>query len=503
MRQGRPSGRGFLAQFEARLSLTAAAADEWIPAQLGTEGLIALALGRIIVEENLGRVGSHRPYAHFYRGVEPGALAETAGIPIGRLQQLARFFAEAQSPLAIPGGVLSGLSNGEQSMDAVMALNVIMRRIGREGGVFLAQSPPRQRFAATEHSATFHELDELSDAMRKGEIDLLFIYGTNPLFELPIWAGLHEGLKRVSKIVSFSSQVDETTLWADLVLPDHTYLESWGYHIPSPGADRPVVSSLQPVVTPLYDTRATADVLLTLASSLGGPIAEALPWSSEIAFLEEASEELFDSSLGSYDARTPGGFWSKWRQSGGWWSEKSLRREPNLVSYPEDAIMIPDAWFAGNEEKYPFHLLPYPSITLSDGRGANHPLLQEVPDPMTTARWGSWIEMNPATAASMGLKENQIVRVISHNSEIEAPVLLYSGIRPDTVAMPLGQGHSSYGRFADGRGVNAINLITSLAATLSVELLWASTRVRIEPTHRFHKIARLESLAGGGRESIR
>jgi anaerobic selenocysteine-containing dehydrogenase len=503
MRQGSFGGRGYLVQFEPRLSATGAAADEWFPIPPGTEGVIALALGRIIVEENLGSVGSHRPYAQFYARLNVGELANIAGIPIEKLQQLARVFAEADRPLAIPGGSLAGLSNGSQSMDAVMALNVLMRRVGREGGIFLPQHIPAQEYA-TEHQAnTFDDLQGLIDSMQKGKVDLLFLKDANPVFELPKWTAFREAIMNVPLVVNFSSCMDETVLWSDLVLPDLTFLESWGYQVPSPGADRPVVNSIQPVVAPLYDTRSTANVILTLAAGLGGQVAKALPWSDDVEFLQESSQSLFDSSLANFDARTGSGFWTKWRQLGGWWSDKPLRREPVIEHVPEDTIQVPPARFVGDEGEYPFHLILYPSITLSDGRGANLPLLQEIPDPMTTARWGTWIELNPETAEKLGLENNQIVRISSPHSDMEAPVVIYPGIRPDSVAMPIGQGHKEYGRFASDRGTHPLDLVSSFAVTAAPELLWGSTRVRIEATNRSHEVARLESLEGEGRESIR
>jgi anaerobic selenocysteine-containing dehydrogenase len=503
MRQGSFGGRGYLAQFEARLSSTGAAADEWFPTQPGTEGAIALALGRIIVEENLGNVGSHRPYAELYARLDVSELADVAGLSVEKLLQLAHIFAEADRPLAIPGGVLSGLSNGSQAMDAVMALNILMRRIGREGGVFLPQSVPASNFHSTAHVNTFDDLRSLIDAMQNSQVDILFIKGANPVFELPSWTGFREAMMNVPLVVSFNPVVDESAIWADLILPDHSFLESWGYQVPSPGADRPVVNSIQPVVAPLYDTRSTADVILTLASSLGGQVAQALPWSNEVAYLEEITQELFDSSLGDFDARTVAGFWAKWRQYGGWWSEKPLRREPELSQLPYKTIEVPPARFAGDETDFPFHLLLYPSITLTDGRGANLPLLQELPDPMTTARWGTWIEINPETAKQLDLEDNQIVTISSPHGKLEAPVVIYPGIRPDSVAMPIGQGHAEFGRFASGRGAHALNLVSAFAATASPELLWGSSRVNIEATKRSHEVARLESLEGEGRESIR
>jgi anaerobic selenocysteine-containing dehydrogenase len=503
MRRGTLGGRGYLAQFEPRLSTTGASADEWIPIQPGTEGLIAIGLGRIIVEDNLGRVGSHAPHAHFYRDVNLEEISEVTAISIAELRRLAHIFADADRALAIPGGQISGQTNSRESMDAVMALNLIMRRFGREGGVFLPQPVPASRFNDPPSPASFSDLQRFIGQMQSGEIDLLFMYDCNPVYELPEWMRFVEGLRNVPMIISFSSVVDETALWSDLILPDHTYLESWGYQIPEPGADRPVVSSSQPVVTPLYDTRSTADVLLAVASSLGGTVAQELHWPDEVAFIEAASADLLGSSVGVYDARTPARFWNRWRQFGGWWSDKPFRKEPEARGPQQSPLNVPRASFAGDADRYPFHLLPYPSISLSDGRGANQALLQELPDPLTTIRWNTWVEINPETAAELGVENDHVVRVISEEGELEAPVMVHPGIRPDVIAIPLGQGHTDSGRFAARRGHNAMDLILPVSVTGDERLLWGATRVRIEPTGKHQKLARLESLEGEGRENIR
>ena len=503
MRQGRLAGRGFLAQFEPRLSATAAVADEWIPVRPGSEAAIALALGRIIVEENLGRVGSHRDHAHLYRDVSVETLAESAGLSAEELRRLARIFARADRSVAVPGGYLGGLSNGVQAMDAVMALNVIMRRIGREGGVFMPHDVPAPRFSNPVRSSPFSEVTSLIERMQSGQVDLLLICGTNPVYELPPSSGFLAGLQSVPLVVSFSPFVDETAVWSDAVLPDHTYLEGWGYQVVSPGADRPVVSGQQPVVRPLYDTRPTADVLLALAARLGGKAAEALPWPDEVAYLEESSAELHKSSISLYDARTPAGFWSRWRQFGGWWSERPIREEPESSGIPENSLDAGREVFSGSSEEYPYFLLPYPSLTLTDGRGANQPWLQETPDAITTARWNSWVELNPSTAAALGVTDNQVVRVLSPYGELQAPAVVHPGIRPDCVAIPIGQGHQDFGRFAAGRGEHTMNLLGGSALDGQTRLMWGAMRVRIEPTQEIRPLARLESLDGEGRERLR
>lgn len=504
MRQGQVSGRGHFVQFEPRLSSTGATADEWVPIRPGTEGIVALGIGRVIVEENLGRVGLQRQNADLYRDVSVEQAAEASGVPAQELRRLARILGSVDRPLAIPGGYLSGLSNGTSAAEAIMALNVILQRLGRQGGVFLPQPvPAHQTFSNTTTPSSFDQIMELVEAMRRGLVDVLFVHGTNPVYELPPWVDFLRAMQKVPLVVSFSSIVDETAAYADLVLPDHSYLEAWGYQVNQSGADRPIVSSQQPVIRPLYDTRSTADLLLGLASRLGGSVAQALPWGDEVDFLQEQAGALLGSSIGVFDAQSPSAFWSTWRQLGGWWAENPIQREPIITRPLSAPLQVAEPMLVGDESQFPLKLLPYESITLTDGRGANQPWLQETPDPMTTASWGTWVELNPETAAGLGVENNDLVRVVSPYGEIQAPVVVFPGIRADTVAVPTGQGHTDGGRFAAGRGANVMTLISAPKNPFTTNMPWASTRVRVEPTGKKQSIARLESLDAEGRETLR
>ncbi|HJW90249.1 MAG TPA: molybdopterin-dependent oxidoreductase, partial [Anaerolineales bacterium] len=502
MRQGPFGGRGLLVHFEPRLSGTAASADEWIPVRPGTEGYVALAIGRLIVEERLGHVGSHRDNALLYQNVDVREMAAASEIPVEMLRRLAIAFADADRAVAVPGGYLAGQRNGLASMMAVQALNMLVAQIGRVGGVFLSDPGPTASLRMRSQVDTFDRMLDLIERMQAGKVDLLLVNGANPIFELPAAAGFTEAIQRVPFVVSFNPFVDETSVWSDLILPDHSYLEASGYQVPMPGSDRPVVSSQQPVVRPLYDTRSTADVLLELAARLGGLAAESLPWQDDVSFLQETATELHGSSLSAYDSKTRAGFWALWRQYGGWWSEKEIRREPDMIGFVPQPLRVLEPEFEGDPQDYPYYLYIYPSITLSDGRGANLPWLQETADPMTTARWGTWVELNPEVARSLGVGDNDVVRVVSPYGELEASAVIYPGIRPDVVAIPVGQGHGDYGRFAERRGSNPLALVAPVTDPESGALAWGATRVRIEPTGKKQELARLESLDGAGRETL-
>jgi anaerobic selenocysteine-containing dehydrogenase len=73
------------------------------------------------------------------------------------------------------------------------------------------------------------------------------------------------------------------------------------------------------------------------------------------------------------------------------------------------------------------------------------------------------------------------VRIVSPFGAVEVSVYLYPAIRPDVIAMPFGQGHSAYGRYAEGRGVNPADLFGS-ATNDAGDLAYAGLKVKIEKT---------------------
>ncbi len=106
-----------------------------------------------------------------------------------------------------------------------------------------------------------------------------------------------------------------------------------------------------------------------------------------------------------------------------------------------------------------YTLQVYFSPTLGDGRGANKPWLQELPDPVTKVLWQTVIELHPETAKTLGIKQGDHVTVKTDAGEITAPAYLYIGLRPDTVAVAAGRGHTAYGRYAKDCGANAYALL--------------------------------------------
>ena len=178
----------------------------------------------------------------------------------------------------------------------------------------------------------------------------------------------------------------------------------------------------------------------------------------------------------------------------GVWGETSRRVRPLAVETGViESIGVESPEFSGSSAEYPFILHPYLSNTLDDGRGANLPWMQELPDPLTSVVYGSWVELNPTTAGELGLVEGDLVEVESPEGTVVAPVFVYPAIMPNVIAMPIGQGHTNYGRYASDRGVNPIEILSPQVEPETGDLAWAATRVRLVPTGQ-----RVEIVKTGG-----
>ncbi|HZS12748.1 MAG TPA: molybdopterin dinucleotide binding domain-containing protein, partial [Nitrospirales bacterium] len=447
-RQGRGS-RGRLVQIEPRLSLTAANADRWVPIRPGTEGRLALALA--------ARLRSPRH-----------PLAETArltDVPESEIARIAEEFGAAARPLALGGGAAIGHRHGSDALTAIDALN---RTKKRSDAAFVRRGAERELLA-------------LADEIRDGRRHVIHIYDTNPVYRLPIATGFADTLRQADFIVSFSRFMDDTTALADLILPDHSALESWDEH-----ARDGLIGLAQPVVRPLYDTRAVGDVCLDAIRRLGGkptwPDVQAAIRERAVGAGAPADDARWLDALQRgfiKPGKVPGTF------SGG--SNRATPEKKVSGTFP-----VPP--FAGDPDRYPFHLHPFVSPTLGDERGANRPWLQQLPDPLTTAAWNSWIEINPATARDLGIRDGEIIRVISPHGALEAPAVLHPGTRPDVVAMPIGNGHRGYGRYAAGRGANPLAILSPTFDAGSGRLATHATRVRVEPTRRPGRLVRLDDV---------
>ncbi|MBI4197942.1 MAG: molybdopterin-dependent oxidoreductase [Chloroflexi bacterium] len=508
-RQG-GEARGTLVQVESRFSMTAANADRWVYVEPGREGEVALSIAYVLMAEHAGAINpaavnamTDGRGAAALEAFNPASVAQTSGVSAERIREMAKALADHPHSVVIGGGSAGATTNGLFNLAAIYALNHLIGSLGRSGGIIFNPPSPVADLPATAKVGSFEECQGLAERMRGGQVKLALVHSANPVYGLPASLGFAEALGQVEKVISFSSFMDETTAFADLILPDHVYLEAWGDDIPEPGPGYQVVTFQQPVVKPFLNTQSFGDSLLKIADKLGGNVKQALPWGSMKDALKATAQKLQALNRGSVQSPSFDAFWNTVLQRGGWWdiAHKGSKPPAPLPKLPTSRM---EPRFEGPAEGDAFFLVPFASHTLGDGKGANLPWLQGIPDPLTTVAWQTWVEINRRKAMEdWDIKEGDELEITGPGGAIRALAYLHPGVSEGAICIPTGQGHTQYGDYeigpdlfrnkvGTGRGDSVFAALAAAKVEGAGALAWAANRVRVRKTGRNIRVAKFE-----------
>ncbi|HEX2964340.1 MAG TPA: molybdopterin-dependent oxidoreductase, partial [Syntrophorhabdaceae bacterium] len=422
-----------------RLSVTASNADHWIGVHPGEQSTLAKGMIRMLLEKNYNwplQKSETAAISSFVSGFTPQVVASRTAIDERTLQTICDAFMRAKSPLVLAEGL--GYEDS-LPLGTAEASNILCRLGGSVEKTIDFSN--RSSLSNAAHAA---EMKKLVDNMKAGEVDVVFIMRANPVYSLPYQWSFAEALKSVPLVVSLSSFPDETTELAHIILPINTFLEDWGDYSPWTG----IHGFLQPVMGTLFDTRPAVKILKSITHALKGQ--GVYPSNDPFDILRDS----MNRGKASEDGRIQ---WQKALSRGGLWAKKAgaskAIRFPDLSNgkFAASAV-VPDS------NVHNLSLVSYPTIQFFDGRTANRPFLQELPDPITAITWDGWIEIHPDAAAKLGMKKGDILKLESDSGSIEAPVYPWPGVQPHTLAMPIGYGGRTFGRFALSRTGNGMHL---------------------------------------------
>jgi len=550
MRRGRPN-RFKLVHVDTRYSVTAAKADEWIAIRPGTDGALALAMAHVIIRDDLY---DHEFVENRTHGFEewsklvldeysPQWAEEETGVGAETIERVAREFATSKPAIAAGARGSSMQPYGVYTRTAIHALNALVGSIDVPGGVLVQKGPPltkdpdavqddvakagvaqpRIDYAGTKRyplaGKVYQNIPEFATGEGPYKANALLLYYTNPAFSTPDVSRVRKALEQIPFIVNFTPFMSETAEYADLILPDDTYLERWQDDVIYPSLGYPVVGIRQPVVERLYDTRNTGDALIQIAQAVGGSMAQSFSWGDFLTYLKFKYRGVHEAQKGSIVAPDFDAFWQEFIRQGVWaappypfgeWERvldtpsKKFEFEFGKLEHKFEELGMTEAdiaalkisargekvfmphyeppRFAGNPEEYPLYLNTYKLMTHAEGRGANVPWLQEIHGvhlQHNGTRWDSWVELNPRTARRLGIEEGDEVWVESVNGRIKTRVRINPGNPPDVAAMPFEQGHTSYGRWATDRGANPNEILVNETDYLGGLAAFFSTRVKV------------------------
>ena len=420
-------------QLEPRMSLTGGNADKWISLKPGTEHLVSGLLLKRVIEKSVGSANIPGEIHEWVKKLDENTVINEAGISKEDFEFILKRLLKAKKPLILGKGQMPGDPAGTASWIASLSLTYILSK----------GTPPFDYSQSTVwgKAIKYKDLKRFVEGWGQ-DTDMLLVYRSNPVYSLPGFLRASDRLKAVKFIVVFSEFLDETAELADLVLPIRHPFEDWGDANPKGGLWSVQQPGMQPV--PHFDSKPFGDLVIEIGKKMGFSLAP--------NYLEFIKDTWKTVQRKLRDGKDFDEFWRETLQKGV--VVIPSQRERTLRFKPSD--LPPIRRLSGIKEPL---LVVYPSQRLYDGKFANRPWLQEVPDPLVKVSWQSVVEIHPDDAKRWGLKEGDIVQVSISEKKAELPVRLYPRLSSGTVAIATGNGHTSYGRYAKGKGVNAFSLL--------------------------------------------
>lgn len=331
-----------LVTFDVRLSNTAAQSTQFIPIFPGTDGLVALAIGHVILRDNLQDTSfletwtnaSLTEWRQHYAAYPPSFAEQISGVSAETIERIAyAFAAAAPQATTVSNRGTHAHQNGFHNEWAVTCLNALVGSIGAPGGWNyisgdvnrLAPQPgplPPKPPTRTElsHPSAFPFANALYPravsttiypylAEGRAKIDTLISYYVNAPMSWPQGPSSVRDVLQDETIVPFHVAIDafhsETVEVADYVLPDATFLEKYDLDARNSYDFRPYVGLRQPVVKPPGECRDIRDTLIALANAIDPEVGQYFPYANAEDFVRTWASAV----PGGLDALKEQGIW--------------------------------------------------------------------------------------------------------------------------------------------------------------------------------------------------
>ena len=439
LREARKRGAK-LVVVDPRTTSLARQADLHLAPRPGTDLPIALSLHRYLFDH---KAVDERFLAEHTHGAEQlrarasewtiDRAAAEAAVDAGTLERFAELYRVSSPALVRCGWGLERNRNGGSAAAAVLALPAIGGKFGVRGGGFSMSNSTALGIKSAawmddtpEPSTRVVNMNHLGRALTEFKdppVEMLFVYNCNPLATMPDQNRVLEGLQREDLFTVVYEQVfTDTARYADVLLPATTFLENYDI---AKGYGPISLELVRPVIEPVGEARANAEVFSDLAARLG---------------IGEAEEET--DTLLRIAARLPAELGRELLENGS--------ATPPFGGTP---IQFVDVFPLTPDRKV--NLFP-PALNASapaglygyqpDPASAKYPLAlispaseKSVSSTLAELRQRSAVlQMNPEDARARGLTTDDPVRVFNDRGEVQCPVALNPDIRPGTVSLPKG-----------------------------------------------------------------
>tara|TARA_B100001750_G_scaffold248488_1_gene280184 strand:- start:9466 stop:12528 length:3063 start_codon:yes stop_codon:yes gene_type:complete len=314
----------------------------------------------------------------------------------------------------------------------------------------------------------------LLNEMLEGKVESLIINDVNLFYNFYDQNKLKKSFKKVNVITQLTLKENETSPFVDYIIPKNHFLESWGDSNPKNG----MYTLRQPVINPLFDSIQVEDFLLKLLGNSKN--------------YKDYLKSFWKKSILQSTTN-----WNQVLHDGFYFSKQKLiiNVKNNLdINYTSKNIWL-------NHSDGGLELLLFANH-LGDGKMANIPWLQELPDPINRTCWDNYLCISKNLADNLGLKnkisadgqlDGDIVTIKSGKLELSnIPVFIQPGHSDDTVSLSFGYGRTKSGKSGDNVGVNAFIFYKNFISEYSgIEIIKQETS-----PHKFASVQLAHTMMG-------
>lgn len=461
--------------------LSARNADHWLRIRPGTGGALAMGLCQVLIAERRYDAGfveqrteGFDELARLARRYTPDRVAQITGLESDDVTRLARELWQRRPAFALVDERSVSFSSGREAALAALSLNALLGAVDAlAGGLRVAPSAPLAPWPELSPDAARAAppvAAHLPEALARGAAEVALLYQIDPVgtrADPELW---RRALSKVPLVVSFSSTLDPTTAEvADVVLPEHTYLERWEDAGAAPGPVASIVGIRRPAIEPLFDTRAAGDSLLALARGLGGDVAAAFPWRDFKHALDARLVGLRGQG-GVPDAADDKSFLDALYERGLWTAASPPPPGERRFRFVAAA---PEPTFAGDAKSYPLRLVLYHPLGHVPGPAgaASMPWLETLRPRPYSRPWQHAAAVHPDAVKGLGVATGDRVTIESPHGAVEMPLALDERVEPGYLMVPVA---------APGtRQVNPLVLVAEAAVPETGATPLAATRGRI------------------------
>jgi molybdopterin-containing oxidoreductase family iron-sulfur binding subunit len=328
---------------------------------------------------------------------------------------------------------------GSNDVATQVLVNAINSLLGSYGTTIDLDNPSHQ------YAGNDKEFVDFVSEMNAGEVGGVFFLNANPVYDYYKGKDVVDGLKKVDLRVSFANYSDETASLCNVIAPNNYYLESWG----DDNAVEGYYTILQPAINPVYDTRQAEHSFLI--------------WSDNaVKDYYTYVRNTWDKSLLAIGGLSGLKGWEELLQKG---FVKAPAKPAGTYTFSRDLAAVAQTvldhgkMVASGDNGFELQL--YQTVAMRDGKRANNPWLQELPDPVSKVTWDNFAAMSLTDMNKKGYQDGDVVKIEANGYSITLPVLAQPGQAPGTISVAVGYGRTAVGPVGINVGKNAFPFYSS------------------------------------------